>query len=176
MRPRSCRHRSRVLPLLGSRGSAAIEFALLLPLLMLFVIASIEYARAFYIHDIMAKSIRDATRYLARAPDPTLDAFKQCATNLALRGSTDPDNTGVCQASSSVPLLIPNLDGSNTAVASVSWSVNTTTDTTVYDGTTKYVTGLLTYPFASPLMTTFGFRGTFTLAVSHNERAIGGGA
>ena len=99
-------------------------------------------------------------------PDPTLAAFQTNATNLALRGSTDATQ----------PLLVPNLDGSHTAVASVSWSVNTTTDTTVYDGTTTYVTGLLTYPFASPLMTTFGFTGTFTLAVSHNERAIGGGA
>jgi Flp pilus assembly protein TadG len=163
-RPRLRLHRT--LPALGTGGSAAIEFALLLPFLMLFVLGSIEYGRAFYIHDIMAKSIRDATRYLARAPDPTLTAFQTNATNLALRGSTD----------STQPLLIPNLDGSNTAVASVAWSVNTTTDTTAYDGTTKYVTGLLTYPFASPLMTTFGFRGTFTLAVSHNERAIGGGA
>src|SRR5437879_61773 len=96
-----------------TRGSAAVEFALLLPLLMLFVLGSIEYARAFYIHDIMAKSIRDATRYLARAPDPTLTAFQTNATNLALRGSTDATQ----------PLLVPNLDGSHTAVASVSWSV-----------------------------------------------------
>jgi Flp pilus assembly protein TadG len=156
---------------LGSRGTAALEFALLLPFLMLFVLASIEFGRAFYIHDIMAKSIRDATRYLARAPDPTSTTFQQCATNLALRGSTDS-----CSASSTVPLLIPNLDGGNTAAASVSWAVNTTTDKTAYDGTKNYVTGLLTYPYSSPLLTVFGFRGTFTIAVSHNERAIGGGA
>jgi hypothetical protein len=72
-------------------------------------------------------------------------------------------------------LLIPNLDGGNSAAASVSWAVNTTTDTTSYTGTKKYVTGLLTYPYASPLLTVFGFRGAFTIATSHNERAIGGG-
>jgi Flp pilus assembly protein TadG len=153
-------------PVLGSRGNAAIEFALLLPFLMLFVLASIEFGRAFYIHDIMAKGIRDGTRYLARVPDPTQSAFQTNATNLALRGSTDATQ----------PLLIPNLDGGNTASASVNWSVNTTTDTTAYDGTLKYVTGLLTYPYYSPLLTVFGFRGTFTIAISHNERAIGGGA
>jgi Flp pilus assembly protein TadG len=164
----SRRHGSAVL---GSSGNAAVEFALLLPLLMLFVLASIEFGRAFYIHDIMSKGIRDATRYLARVPTPTGSVFQQCATNLALRGAMDS-----CSASSTVPLLIPNLDGTNTATASVSWSVNTTTDTTSYDGTTKYVTGVLTYPYASPLLTVFGFRGTFTIAVSHNERAIGDGA
>ena len=154
----------------GSRGNAAIEFALLLPLLIFLVLASIEFGRAFYIHDIMAKAIRDATRYLARVSDPTNTTFQQCATNLALRGSADS-----CSATSTVPLLIPNLDGANTAAASVNWAVNTTTDTTSYNSTTKYVTGVLTYPFASELLAVFGFRGTFTIGISHNERAIGGG-
>jgi len=137
---------------------------------MFLVLASLEFGRAFYIHDIMAKGIRDSTRYLARVPNPNGSVFQQCATNLALRGSADS-----CNASSTVPLLIPNLDGTNTAAASVSWSVNTTTDTTSYDATTQYVTGVLTYPFTSQLLTVFGFRGTFTIGISHNERAIGGG-
>jgi Flp pilus assembly protein TadG len=154
---------------LGSRGTAAIEFALLLPLLMLFVLASIEWGRAFYIHDIMAKATRDATRYLARTPRlvpgtvDTTTGFGLNAKNLALRGSMDGTQ----------PLLIPNLDGTNTATASVSFTVTKTTDKTTYDGSLNYVTGLLSYPYASPLMTVFGFRGTFTIAISHNERAIG---
>ena len=156
---------------LGARGTAAIEFALLLPFLMLVVLASIEFGRAFYIHDIMAKGIRDGTRYLARTPGLAVGAvdttagFGANAANLALRGSTDGTQ----------PLLIPTLDNNTTTPASVSFTVTATTDTTAYNGTLNYVTGLLTYPFASQLLTAFGFRGTFTIAISHNERAIGGG-
>jgi Flp pilus assembly protein TadG len=156
---------------LGSRGTAAIEFALILPLLMLLVLASIEFGRAFYIHDIMAKGIRDGTRYLARTPGlavgtvSTASGFGQNAANLALRGSTDGTQ----------PLLIPVLEADNTGSASVTFTVTKTTDTTAYNETLNYVTGLLTYPFASQLLTVFGFRGTFTIAISHNERAIGGG-
>jgi Flp pilus assembly protein TadG len=165
-------HRRRWRLALGSRGNAAIEFALLLPLLVLVMLASIEFTRAFYIHDIMTKAIRDGTRYLARVPDPTNATFQQCATNLALRGSADS-----CSASSTVPLLIPNLDGADTAPGSVSWAATATT-VTAPNGTTvhgTYVTGVLTYPFTSPLLAVFGFRGTFTIGISHNERAIGGG-
>jgi Flp pilus assembly protein TadG len=161
--------------MLGSRGNAAIEFALLLPFLVLFVIASLEFGRAFYVHDIMAKAIRDATRYLARTPNPNLAAFQQCAKNLALRGSLDADASGTCNSSSSVPLLIPTLDNNTSTAATATFTVSTTTDTTAYDGTLKYVTGVLTYPFASQLLTGFGFRGVFTIGISHNERAIGGG-
>jgi hypothetical protein len=139
---------------------------------MLLVLASIEFGRAFYIHDIMAKGIRDGTRYLARTPGlavgavDTTTGFGANAANLSLRGSTDATQ----------PLLIPVLDNdNNTGAASVSFTVTKTTDTTGYSGTLNYVTGLLSYPFASQLLTVFGFRGTFTIAISHNERAIGGG-
>src|SRR5215470_3709877 len=107
-RTRSMSKRRRWPPALGSRGNAAIEFALLLPFLMLFVIASLEFGRAFYVHDIMAKGIRDATRYLARTPGLTVGTVSTAsglganAANLALRGSFDPTQ----------PLLIPTLDNS----------------------------------------------------------------
>jgi Flp pilus assembly protein TadG len=46
-------------------GVAAVEFALVLPLLVLLSIFTIEFGRAMYQYNILAKSVRDAARYLS---------------------------------------------------------------------------------------------------------------
>ena len=157
-----------------SRGTAAIEFALCLPLLCLLLIGGMEYGRAFYLHHTMVKAIRDATRYLARTPGLTVGAvdtatnqFGINAKNLALRGSID----------TSLPPLIVNPDGSGTPVAAVTFTVsNAASNSPPFSGPTLIVTGILTCPFNSPLMSAFGLNGAFALTLAHNERGIGGGA
>jgi Flp pilus assembly protein TadG len=46
-------------------GVAAVEFALILPLLILLSIFTIEFGRAMYQYNTLAKSVRDAARYLS---------------------------------------------------------------------------------------------------------------
>ena len=48
-------------------GSAAAEFVLILPLLVLFLIAAIELGRAVRDYHVITESVRDAARFLARA-------------------------------------------------------------------------------------------------------------
>lgn len=47
------------------RGLAAIEFAIVLPLILLLMLATAEVARAFYQYNTLSKAARDGIRYLA---------------------------------------------------------------------------------------------------------------
>ena len=81
-------------------GAALVELTLLLPLLVLLMIGVAEYGRALHQQHIIAKSVREAARSLAR--DPRLfDPATGCSTSippalqsqtetLALKGSLDP--------------------------------------------------------------------------------------
>ena len=79
------------------RGTAVIEFALSLPLLVLMSILVVELGRAMYQYNALAKSVRDAARYLSMQLPNTQVAQ---AKNLVVFGN--PEGTGT-------PLL-PGLD------------------------------------------------------------------
>lgn len=51
----------------GIKGAAVVEFAIILPLLVILVFAITELGRALYQQNILAKSTAAATRYLARS-------------------------------------------------------------------------------------------------------------
>jgi Flp pilus assembly protein TadG len=46
-------------------GVALVEFALILPLLLILTFVVTEYGRALYQYNILTKSVRDAARYLS---------------------------------------------------------------------------------------------------------------
>ena len=78
-------------------GLAAIEFALVLPVLLILAFATIDFGRLLFQYDILTKSTRDATKYIARTVKPAanalqvdLDAYtaiENQARNLALCGT-----------------------------------------------------------------------------------------
>jgi len=47
------------------KGAELLEFALVLPLLLLICLGTIEFGRAYYTYNILAKSLRDGARYAA---------------------------------------------------------------------------------------------------------------
>lgn len=51
-------------------GLAAIEFALILPVLLILAFATIDVGRLLFQYDILTKSTRDATKYVARIVKP----------------------------------------------------------------------------------------------------------
>jgi Flp pilus assembly protein TadG len=64
---------SRVIPLLrralaGRGGSVAVEFALVLPFLVLLMFAFVGVGRLFWNYHIAVSAVRDAARYAARLP------------------------------------------------------------------------------------------------------------
>ncbi|HEY0563822.1 MAG TPA: TadE/TadG family type IV pilus assembly protein [Methylophilus sp.] len=55
-------------------GVAAVEFALLLPILLLLAFGVVEFGRFMYQYNSLAKAVRDSTRFLA-ATSPTLPGY-----------------------------------------------------------------------------------------------------
>src|ERR1700687_3319868 len=59
------------------RGTAIVEFALVLPLLLLLTMTTTEFGRAIYQYNTIVKSLRDATRYLStQTPNTKLTEAK----------------------------------------------------------------------------------------------------
>ncbi len=61
----------------NERGAELLEFALVLPLLLLLVLGAIEFGRAYFTYNILAKAVRDGARYAATtevSSTGTLDA------------------------------------------------------------------------------------------------------
>ncbi len=52
----------------AQQGNAGVEFALILPLLMLLLFGGIEIGRALHDFHVVNETVRDAARYLSRAP------------------------------------------------------------------------------------------------------------
>lgn len=74
------------------RGAAIVEFALILPLLLVLSIATVEFGRALHQFNTVAKSVRDAARYLSVQPPGT--NLTQAA-NLIVYGNTAGTGTPV---------------------------------------------------------------------------------
>lgn len=73
------------------RGVAAVEFAILLPVLLLIVFGITEFGRALYSYNTIAKGTRDAARYvMIRQPGGDADAVAKC---LAVHGTADCSGT-----------------------------------------------------------------------------------
>ena len=54
------------------RGTAAVEFALALPILLAVLVAVVDIARAYHDFHTVSRGLRDATRYLSRIDAATL--------------------------------------------------------------------------------------------------------
>ena len=68
------------------RGVAIIEFALILPLLLLLSFITFEFGRALYQYNVLVKSARDSVRYLSmQTPGQGVTVSK----NLLIYGSLD---------------------------------------------------------------------------------------
>jgi Flp pilus assembly protein TadG len=82
------------------RGVALTEFALVLPMLLILMLVTMEFGRAYYQFNMLTKSVREAARYLS-VRTPGVDKDK--AKNIIVYGN--PSGTGSPQ--------IPGLSLSN---------------------------------------------------------------
>lgn len=64
------------------RGAAAVEFALVLPILLLVVAGTVEFGRAFWFYDTLSKATRDAARYLTMASCYSGESESDCNIRL----------------------------------------------------------------------------------------------
>src|SRR3954469_22379121 len=72
-------------------GVALVEFALVLPLLLLLTFIVTEYSRALYQYNTLAKSVRDAARYLStQTPGTKIAVSKNLVVYGNLTGAGNP--------------------------------------------------------------------------------------
>jgi hypothetical protein len=85
------------------RGVALVEFALVLPLMLLMSFIVIEYSRALYQYNTLTKSVRDAARFLSvQSPGSGIAQAK----NLVVYGN--PGGTGSPLAIGLTVSKVPN--------------------------------------------------------------------
>ena len=118
------------------KGTAIVEFALILPLLLLLTMITTEFGRAIYQYNTIVKSLRNATRYLSlQTPNTKITEAK----NLVVFGNIA--GTG--------PALVPGLTLAQ--VATPTWQ---TSGSAPLINTVKItVTG---YTFRSMVTSVFG--------------------
>src|SRR3982750_3197442 len=92
------------------KGAELLEFAFVLPLLLLICLGTIEFGRAYYTYNILAKALRDGARFAATSTTSstgTLDPNAITKTkNLVVYGNV----------SGSGPKIIPDLQTSQVNV------------------------------------------------------------
>jgi len=85
------------------RGVALIEFALILPMLLMIIFITTELGRAIQQYNTLAKSVREAARFLSvRAPGTGMTQ----ARNIILYGN--PAGTGTIQVAGLSASHVPN--------------------------------------------------------------------
>lgn len=123
-------------------GVALVEFALILPLLLILTFVTTEYSRALFQYNILTKSVRDAARYLSVYNPGDATKFP-IAKNLVVYGN--PAGTGSPLVIGLTTTLVPNPVWQTAGTAPV---INTVT---------IRVTGYVFRPlFASALNVNFG--------------------
>ena len=146
-------------------GSALIEAAVLLPVLLTLGLGVFEFSWLFYQQHLISTGISDAARYIARSSTPNDLTIQMNARNLATTGSFDGD--------------IPRVTGWQASDLRISYiSVENApgvTGLTPYRGGSVIETVTVSTTFTVPSLGFFGFLSlkppSFT--VSHQERVIG---
>lgn len=140
--------------LVRDNGAAAVELALLLPMLAMLLAGLIDLGLAMWQHQAAVKSTRDAVRFLARTPDPwDQPSYEAEATNLARTGNL----------AGTAPLLANNI--------AAAFSYPTAAGAAGLNGGDRMVVGIVSYDFAP--LTGFGLVPAMTFSAAHIERHIG---
>lgn len=163
-----------------SHGVAMVEFAIVLPLLLMLLFGITELGRALYQQNSLYKAVESGARYLARVnnvlafdgdgncttagPDWPDSVSLTAATNLIIYGNT----TG-----SGSPLL-PNLDDSDAITISVAPRALTKTDTSTVMVCVITITAQPAFDgFFGEIVIPFTSLDTFDIRAETEERYIG---
>lgn len=104
------------------KGTAIVEFALILPLLLLLTMTTTEFGRAIYQYNTIVKSLRDAARYLSvQTPNTKLTEAKNLVVFGNVAGTGQALVPGLTVAKVSIPPW--QLTGSNPVMSTVTVTV-----------------------------------------------------
>jgi len=151
----------------NGEGSALIEGAIIMPVLLILVLGVFEFSWLIDQQHLISTGIHDAARYLARSANPTDLTIQKRAKNLATTGAIDGDTARV--------------KGWTTQDVKITYaSVNNSVGTnglTPFRGGAVIQSVTVSTIFTVPSLGFFGFLGLKppALTVSHQERVIGPG-
>lgn len=167
----------------GHRGSAAVEMALVLPLLLVIMFGSVEMGNYFYDEHKLAKAVRDGARFAARqrfgnyagCTGVLAEPFYTQTKTIVRKGSLNTADSD----------LLPNWDHVNTTF-SVTMSCQATLDlgggntpppSGIYAGMTggaPKVTVTASLPYQPAVGSAFGFSpATLTLNATQQAAVVG---
>ena len=103
----------------NQKGSSTVEFAILLPLLLLLVVMVAELGIRFYQLNTLTKSVQDAARYLSAVSVNKTNsaADKTIAKNLAVYGNTAGTGTAVLSGLTTANIIPSNPDANHVQVS-----------------------------------------------------------
>jgi Flp pilus assembly protein TadG len=154
-------------------GAAALEAALILPVAIALMAGGVEFGQLFSVYGTAAKSVRAATRYLARVPQANIcDKWAlNNAKNLAVYGTLDSTNANplipgwtpenVCTSSNP---CMSTIGGLLTLVSPLCPPANNSFTTIELSAAVPY-TGIM---FGAAGLSNF-----WTIKVKHQERSVG---
>ena len=147
-----------------NKGASFVEFAIAAPFLLTLGMGILEFGNALYGHHVITTGVHDASRYLARFPDPTTQYT--AARTLAVTGSV----TGTAQR-----LSWWGTSGVTPALFTIANPIDVGTGERAYRGpdpiTLVRVTATASYP-GFGLLNFLGFGSSFAFSVTHEERVM----
>ena len=92
------------------RGATAVEFALIVPLLIVLVLGIVEFGHAFQVQGTLSAAAREGVRLMALQNDPA-------AARAAVRNAATSLKPGITDAQIAIsPVSCPVLNGGSTSV------------------------------------------------------------
>ncbi len=119
----------------SQQGAAAIEFAFILPVLLLIFTGMIEYGRVMWHYDVLAKAARDAARYLSSVPASALGGEASSSTSTA--------RSIVANAATQAGVVVTGLD----PLAYITITCSPAACTSPASGSGSTVTVAINYPY-----------------------------
>jgi len=143
----------------GERGNAVVEFALMMPFLLLLFSGLTEYGRAYFQANAIEKGLRAATLYAARVDTPLSAADTIIAENILKTGTADGSGeflvSGWGQAGAGYTITTSSYDMDGVAVPVIRMEANVPFDPLV------------------PEMVAFVGLDDFTITLAHEQAYVG---
>ena len=106
----------------NERGATAVEFAMIMPLLIVLVLGIAEFGRAFQVSGTLSAAAREGVRVMALQNDPA-------AARAAVRNATTSLDPGVTDAQIAItPASCPQTGGSTTVRLTINYPMPFITD------------------------------------------------
>jgi Flp pilus assembly protein TadG len=98
----------------SERGANLVEFALVLPLLLLILAGVVDFGYAFHDYIIITNAAREGARVASRLPCRTGDATQRAALDAAIRSAVNADAVMLKPGGTTTIAIIPDPVGTGT--------------------------------------------------------------